>query len=109
MLKKAWENFSKLNKTIYKRELDVTEKAKLKIQNPYHHNFKLNYDKERDTQKILFDMFDLARVFGAAFFIIKIGMKLPSYTFFRRTKYENNPDFMLCDQAQFEMLEKKNE
>ena len=101
-LKEAWEKYAKI---MPQRELDGGVKTKLNFQNPYHHNFKLNYDKERDTQKILFDMFDLARVFGAAFFIIKIGMKLPSYTLFRRTKFENNPDFMLCDQAQFEKLE----
>ena len=101
-LKEAWEKYAKI---MPQRELDAGMRSKIAVQNPYHHNFKANYDKERTTQKILFDMFDLARIFGAAFFIIKIGMKLPSYTLFRRTKYENNSDFMLCDQATFEKLE----
>ena len=102
-LKEAWEKLSKNTQ----KELDgaVKSKPQLMVQNPYHHNFIFNFDKKRDTQKIIFDAFDLLRVFGVAFFIIKIGMKLPSYALFRRTKFENNPDFMLCDQAQFEKME----
>ena len=80
---------------------------KIEFHNPYHHNFQLNYDEfSRDKTKMFFTAFDLFRVFGAAFVIIKIGMKLPSFILFRRSKFENNPDFMLVDQSQFEMLDK---
>lgn len=103
MLKKTYDQFSKQLKNL-KNLSEKKTKQKIEIQNPYHHNFKYNYgaQKNRDAEKIFFDVFDLARVFGAAFFVIKIGMKMPSYCLFYRTKYENNPDFMLCDQAQFE-------
>ena len=47
MLKKAWENFAKINKS-FKGELDATSKTKIQFQNPYHHNFKLNYDKDQN-------------------------------------------------------------
>lgn len=83
-----------------------TNNKMLKVENPYHHNFNYDFNFERTKKKIFFDVFDILRVFGAAFIIIKIGMKFPSYVIFRRTKFENNPDFMICDQAEFERLSK---
>jgi hypothetical protein len=81
-------------------------KKKIEIHNPYHHNFEYNLNFERTNKKIFFELFDILRVFGALFIAIKIGMKFPSYVFFRRNKesYENNPDFMLCNQLEFQRL-----
>jgi hypothetical protein len=108
---KAYDKYLKNIKEFPARDLSGKVKPKserIEIQNPYHHNFKLNnsYLKKRSAEKTFFELFDLARILGLVFIVVKIGMKMPSYVFFRRTKFENNPDFMLCDQAYFEQLDK---
>jgi hypothetical protein len=111
MYKKVYEKIFRISennlKEITAKSLDgnlKTKKKMIEIHNPYHHNFELDYNFERSSKKIFFDVFDILRIFLAGFIVIKIGMKLPSYILFRRNKFENNPDFMICDQAEFERL-----
>lgn len=102
-------NIAGITKPIFTEESYKAMQAaenRIPIQNPYHHNFQLNYKGQRNAKKIVLDIFDLARIFAAAFFVIKIGMKLPSYYLFKRTQYTNNPDYMLCDAATFEKMDK---
>lgn len=83
--------------------------ARMNINNPYHHDFLYNGEKYFNFRNLIFTTFDLVRVYVIAFILVKLTIKAPSFLFFCKTNYINNPDYMLVSQEDFIKLQEKSQ
>jgi hypothetical protein len=70
--------------------------------NHYHHDFEPGHIPKTTLYNVGLVAFDGARLLLYLFLTIKLTMKAPSFIFFRKNKFTNNPDYMLYDQTTIE-------
>lgn len=71
--------------------------------NHYHHDY-VPGKQPKNFLELSLGLFDFGRAMLYLFLITKVILTAPSFILFRKTKFSNNPDYALCDEATFTKL-----